>query len=198
MGLLARQGTAVRKRSTQRRPPECHLVVRPAASRADSTSGTEQRNPETEGERGHDSRWTRYLPRPCRLRLGVGKASQTCRVESSGGVVVPVQAVALGEAPVHGVPQCDLQSLQRTVERCAGRRVPRVEVEGLRPIAPRSLEVRAQAFRGERRLQFVQEARVPASQEKELPSPPRCGTFMEYTPGSPLPSGMRPGSSPSR
>ena len=108
-----------------------------------------------------DSRWTRYLTGPCRLRLGVGKASQTCRVESSGGVVVPVRAVALGEAPVHGVPQCDLQSLQRTVERHAGRRVPCVEVEGLRPMAPRSLEVRAQAFRGERRLQFVQEVRVP-------------------------------------
>ena len=151
----------MRERSTQRWSPECHLIVRLPASRIDATSGTEQRNPETEGERRYDSGWTWCLAGTCRLRFGVGKAFSTCRVESSRRVVVPGRAVTLGEPPVHGVPQCDLQPLQRSVERRAHRRVPRVQVEGRRPVAPRSLEVRAQALGRERRLQFVQDVLVP-------------------------------------
>ena len=195
MGLLARQGAAVRERPTQRWPPECHLIVRLPTSRIEATSGTEQRNPETEREPGYDSRRTWCLTGACRLHPGVGKAIPTCRVKSSRRVVVPGRAVALGEPSVHGVTQCDLQPLQRTVESRAYRRVPRVQAEGLHPVAPRSFDVGAQAFRRERRLQFAQDILVSG---EGVDFSPCCGTVMEYTPGPPLPSGMRPGSSLSR
>ena len=55
MGLLARQGRAVRERAPQRRPPERHLVVRPAAIRVHAAAGPEQRHPEAERERSHKS-----------------------------------------------------------------------------------------------------------------------------------------------
>ena len=48
MSLLARQGHAMRERATKRRPPECHLVVRPAAIRVHAATGPEQRHPEAE------------------------------------------------------------------------------------------------------------------------------------------------------
>ena len=76
MSLLARQGTAVQKHPTQRWPPERHFVIGPATRRIDATSGTEQGNPEAEGERGNDSRRPWSLAGACRLRLGDDKAIQ--------------------------------------------------------------------------------------------------------------------------
>ena len=61
VGLLARQGRAVRERSTKRRPPERYLVVRLAPGRIDAASGAKQRNPEADGERSHNPRRPRCM-----------------------------------------------------------------------------------------------------------------------------------------
>ena len=87
----------------------------------------------------------------------VGNPLVSPPVEPGRRVVVPLLAVARGELAVHRVPQRDLDRLERPVERGAHGRVPRIEPHRLLPVLPRGPEVSAHAFRGERRLQAVEE-----------------------------------------
>ena len=144
--LLARQRRAVRERSTKRRPPECHLIVRLAPSRIDATSGAKQRNPEAKGERSHNPRWLLCMAGARYIGFRVGNPNKTPRVEPSRRVVVPSRTVASGELPMHCVPQRDLQTLQWSVERGTDGRVPSVEMKCFLPVSLHGSEVRAHAF----------------------------------------------------
>ena len=156
VGLLARQGCAMRKRSTKRWPPECSLVVRLPVPVVEATSAAKHRNPESERERSHNPRWSRCVASAPHLRLRGANPIAASHVESGRRIVVPRRTVAPCELPVHGVPQSHLQTLQWTVERGAYGRVPRIEMKCPLLVA-RGGKVRAHAFRRERRLQLVQD-----------------------------------------
>ena len=93
--LLARQRRAVRKRSTKRRPPECHLIVRLAPSRIDATSSAKQRNPEAKGERSYNPRWPHCMAGARYIGFRVGNPNKTppCRVRPRGCCTKPHRSI---------------------------------------------------------------------------------------------------------
>ena len=190
VGLPARQGRAVGKRAAERRPPERLLVVGLGAGPFDAASGAEQRDPEAERERRDHPGRRRVMAGALRGHPRVGNPLASPPVESGRRVVVPLLAVAGGELAVHGVAQHDLERLERPVERGGDGRVPRVEPQRLRPVFLGGLQVGADAFRRERRLETVEEVPIGGGC---LDSSPRSRYGHEVRPGSASAFGYAPG-----
>ena len=125
--LLPRQRRMVRERSTQRRPPESHLVVRSATRVVEATSVTQQRDPEPERERCHHPRRFDVTPVASQFRLRSCDACQATAVNPGPFLVVPLRPEPGRELDVHGVAQRHLKPLQRCVERRAESSVPSVD-----------------------------------------------------------------------
>ena len=143
VSLPANQFHAVHERPAERRPSQCHLVIR-LAPVFSPTTGSQQRHPEPERKRRHDPRWISSTPVTRELRLDTRDPPCGAPVEARARMVVPYRAVTFGEPAVHGVAQNHFQSLQWPVEGGADRGVPSMEPDRPFPISPNSVEIGAQ------------------------------------------------------